>query len=191
VLLAKLRDCLLPSPRVNRYRENRPFGCCPVTHLVRSGRSQDPAGLACLSGSSLARPATLDCRRFSRALAPTYPGSRHASSCVCVQPNSERLQAAAPFRPGADSSEPAMLRWTAVRVPAYPGPAAKLPRVIGLRPPSPLPGPRPARASSTAQSGPPEPEADPDPGPRLLHRGLPALANKTVFVAYLGFELGI
>jgi hypothetical protein len=43
--------------------------------------------------------------------------SRLASRCERVQPTGERLQAEAPFRPGADSSEPTLLRAEAARLP--------------------------------------------------------------------------
>jgi hypothetical protein len=51
-----------------------------------------------------------------------------------------------------------------------PGPAARLPRITGHRPPSLPAGPAP-RTSAL--------EADPDPGPRLRHRGLRAPAHKS------------
>ena len=114
VLLAMLRECLLSTPRVDRYLDDRRFGFGPVapSHLVRGGPSPGRAGLAKLSGSSLpgpsgpgpailpaqplerlgrtrcfrARPAALVPfrRRLSRALAPTNPGSRATTSCERV-----------------------------------------------------------------------------------------------------------
>jgi hypothetical protein len=111
-----------------------------VTHLVREGPSSGLAGLGRtgLSGSSLpvplgpgtailharsplrrlgrtghlARPAAMgSCRRrLSSALDPAYPESLLASRCEREQSTSERLQAATPWQPGADSSEPVLMR---------------------------------------------------------------------------------
>jgi hypothetical protein len=130
---------------------DRRLGCGPVTHLVRGGPSSGLAGLgrtglgesslpvplglgpAILparphrrlgrTGHSLARLAALgSCRRrLSRALAPAYPESLLASRCDREQPTSERLQAATPWQPAADSSEPVLMR-------------AKVPRAGGSRP---------------------------------------------------------
>ena len=41
---------------------------------------------------------------------PAYPESRLASRCEREQPSSERLQAATPWQPAADFSEPVLLR---------------------------------------------------------------------------------
>jgi hypothetical protein len=118
-----------------------------MTHLVRRGPLSGLAGLGRtgLSGSSLpvplgpglailpaqplerldrtghplARPSAMgSCRRrLSCALAPAYLESRLASRCEREQPTSERLQAATPWQPGADSSEPALLRAEVPRLP--------------------------------------------------------------------------
>ncbi len=115
--------------------EDRWLGCGLVTHLVRGGPSSGLAGLGRtgLSGSSLpvplesgpailharplerlgrtghplARPAAMgSCRRrLSRALAPAYQESLLASRC-----ERERLHAANPWQPAADSSEPVLMR---------------------------------------------------------------------------------
>jgi hypothetical protein len=83
----------------------------------------------------LARPAALgSCRRrLYCALAPAYPESLLASKCERERQTSERLQAAAPWQPGADSSEPALLRAEVSR----PLPARCLPYLprlgVGLR----------------------------------------------------------
>jgi hypothetical protein len=78
----------------------------PLRRLVRTGHP-------------LARPAALgSChRRLSRALAPAYPESLLASRCEREQQTSERLQAAAPWQPGDDASEPALLRAEVPRLP--------------------------------------------------------------------------
>jgi hypothetical protein len=138
--------------------EDRRYGCVPVTHLIRSGRSPatpGPAGLAGLSGSSLpvppgpgpailparplerlsrtgrlrAQPAALD--RRSVRLPLTYLESRLVSRCECVQPTSKRLIAASPFWPGADSSESALLRAEVARQ----SPASSFPHLprLGLK----------------------------------------------------------
>ena len=81
-------------------------------------RSQ-PLGRLGRTGHPLARPAAMgSCRRrLSRALAPAYPESLFASRCERERQTSERLQAATPWQPGADSSEPAPLRAEVSRLP--------------------------------------------------------------------------
>ncbi len=72
------------------------------------------------TGHPLARPTAMgSCRRrLSRALAPAaYPESLLASRCERERQTSERLQAATPWQPAADSSEPAPLRAEVSRLP--------------------------------------------------------------------------
>jgi hypothetical protein len=88
------------------------------------------------TGHPLARPAAMgsSChRRLSRAHSPAYIESLLASRCEREQPTSERLQAATPKQPAADSSEPVLLLAEVPRLP----PARCLPYLprlgVGLR----------------------------------------------------------
>jgi hypothetical protein len=91
-----------------------------------TGPSRTPTGAARSLGTLVVLPCTCP-RRSSRICL-----LRIASSCN--QLASDCKQRASP--------EP----WTAVRVPAYPGPVARLPPVTGLQPPPPPAGPAPRKS---------------------------------------------
>jgi hypothetical protein len=98
VLLAMLRNYLLPTHRVDRYQGRSPVRCLTLSAAGRTG----------LSGPSLPvplgpRPAILPARPLERLGRTGHPLAR-----------GERLQAAAPW---ADSSEPALLRAEVPRLP--------------------------------------------------------------------------